>query len=814
MRAVRRGWRWVARPLLWLVALLVALVLLLALLTWVRMGATLPQLEGARSLPGLSAPVTIERDAEGVPTISGQTRADLARALGFLHGQERFFQMDQARRVAAGELGEVLGPLGAGFDERLRVHRFRARAAAEAARLTPAERAIVQAYAEGVNAGLAALGRAPFEYRLLGLRPRPWAAEDMMLVGYAMYLQLQGAGPGLELERANVAARVGRPMAELLFPSGGALDSPLDGGPLPEPPMPNRLEPPEPGATGGVAAPIRGAPMAPPPDAEDGAPRGSNAWAVAGAHSATGAAMVANDMHLGLSAPGIWYRARLRMPGLDITGVTLPGAPHIVVGSNGRVAWGFTNSYIDLHDAVVLEPVPGRPDAYRTPAGPRDIVKRVERIGTRLGTRKLVVEETIWGPVVARLPDGRRVVDRWVAHRPGAVTLQAYLDMERARSTPELLAIAHRTSLANQNIFIGDADGRIAWTIIGRIPRRVGFDGRWPESWADGDKRWDGWLAPAEVPVRLDPPGGRLWSGNQRLVGGAEFARLGDGGYDNGARAERIRQRLAASDRFDEAAMLAIQLDNQSDRNRFWHARLLMAIDRAGPGDAGAQALRPHVAAWGGRADPASVGHRLIDRFRRELFVLAMDAYAGPAEPGSFRPARFSSQTELGLRRLLMARPAALVPPGFASWDELEARALAGVVADVAREAGGDPARYTWGAWMRPAVAHPIGRFLPPLGWIANMPARPQAGDTGVPNAFTRGSGPSQRLAVSPGYEARGLFHMPAGQAGNPRSPLYRAGHEAWASGRPAPFLPGPPRWRLTLAPPAAPATAGATAAP
>ena len=801
MQAVRWGWRWVARPLLWLALALLLLALLLALLTWTRMGATLPQLDGARPLPGLAAPVRIERDAAGVPTLTGRTRADLARALGFLHGQERFFQMDQARRVAAGELGEVLGPLGAGFDERLRVHRFRARARSELARLTRAERAIVEAYTAGVNEGLGALGRAPFEYRLLGLTPRPWAAEDMMLVAYAMYIQLQGAGPGLELERANVAARVGRPMAELLFPSGGALDSPLDGGPLPEPPMPNRLEPPVPGGAAGVAAPIRGTPVAPPPDAEGESPRGSNAWVVSGAHSATGAAMVANDMHLGLSAPGIWYRARLRMPGLDISGVTLPGAPHVVVGSNGRVAWGFTNSYIDLHDAVVLEPVPGRPDAYQTPAGPRDIVRRTERISTRLGQRELVVEETIWGPVVATLPDGRRVVDRWVAHRPGAVTLQAYLDMERAASTPEMIAIAHRAALANQNIFIGDADGRVAWTIIGRIPRRRGFDGRWPESWADGRRAWAGWLAPAQVPVRLDPPAGRLWGGNQRMVGGAEFARLGDGGYDNGARAERIRARLFAANRLDEAAMLAIQLDNQSDRNRFWHARLLLAIDRAGAGDARAQALRPHVAAWGGRADPASVGHRLIDRFRREILVQAMDAYAGPAERGSFRPARLSSQTELGLRRLLVARPEALVPPGLASWDALEAAALAAVVADVAAQAGGDAAAYTWGAYMRPAVAHPIGRFLPPLGWVANMPKTPQAGDTGVPNAFTRGSGPSQRMAVSPGHEARGLFHMPAGQAGNPRSPYYRTGHNAWAQGRPAPFLPGPPRWTLTLTP-------------
>ena len=753
-------------------------------LGWWRLHASEPVLTGRVALPGLSAPVTVARDANGVPTLTGANRADLAYALGWLHGQERFFQMDLLRRSGAGELAALLGGVTQETDRKLRLHRFRARALAELARMDAPTRGVLDAYVRGVNRGLGDLRAAPFEYALLRHAPQPWRADDTMLVVYAMYFGLEGYEPTFELDRARAAARLGQPMADLLYPQTTELDSPIDGSRLPEPPIP--------------AAMARPAANGPPRPAAEAAVPGSNNWAVAGRLSATGSALVANDMHLGLNVPNIWYRARLRMPGLDVTGVTLPGGPQIVVGSNGRVAWGYTNSYIDLHDAVVLDPVPGHPEAYATPAGPRTLARVPERlcVGARCST--LIVEETIWGPVVARLPDGRRVADRWIAHDPGAIRLDTALAMERAGSVAAMMALGHRAGEPDQNLTVGDAAGNIGWTIAGRVPARFGMDGRDAASWADGKRGWAGYLAPERVPVIVNPPSGRIWTANARVVGGAAYALLGDGGYDTGSRAGEIARRLARAERFDEAAMLAIELDDTSIRNRFWAAELARVVARA----PAYHAWGPPIAAWNGRADDASIGYRLIARFRRETIRLAFDAYVGPPDtPGGRGVGRAAPQSEGAVRRLLRARPPALVPPGYAGWDALEAAALAAVKADIDEAAGGDLARYTWGGYMHAGVKHPLSDAVFGLRWLTDPPDASVNGDSGTPRAHYPGGGPSERMAVSPGHEARGLFHMPGGQAGNPLSPYYLAGHADWLRGRAAPFLPGPAKWTLRLVP-------------
>ena len=777
-----RSWtRWPLRGL----GLLLLLALAVAAFGWWRLDASRPVLSGEVAAPGLGAPVQVVRDANGVPTLTGQTRGDLAWGLGWLHGQERFFQMDLLRRTGAGELSALLGGATQATDRKLRLHRFRTRAAAEIARMDPASRAVLDAYVAGVNRGLGDLHAAPFEYALLRHAPEPWRAADTMLVVYAMYFGLQGPDPKLQLDRARAAARLGQPMADLLYPQTTELDSAIDGTHLPEPPMPARMTHPVPRAA--TIASIDAEPFL----------AGSNNWAVSGAHSATGGAMVANDMHLALNVPNIWYRTRLRMPGLDITGVTLPGTPQITVGSNGRIAWGFTNSYAALHDAVILDPVPGAADIYRTPGGPRAIVRAPERLCVGAVCSTLVVEETIWGPVVARLADGRRVADRWIAHDPGAIRLETTLALERAQTAAEALALGHRAGMPDQNLTVGDREGHIGWTIAGQLPARFGFTGRDASSWADGTRGWAGYLPADKVPTVLNPPSGRIWTANARVIGGAGYALLGDGGYDTGARAGEIARRLAARERFDERDMLAIQLDDVSLRNRFWADELARVIVRT-PGLA---AWAAPVRAWNGRADDASVGYRLIAQFRRQTILKAFDAYVGPADEAGRGVGRAAPQSEGAMRRLLRARPPGLVPPGYAGWDALEAAATGAVLADIAKEAGGDLGRYTWGGYMRAGVRHPLSAAVPGLKWLTDPPDEAVNGDSGTPRAQYPGGGPSERIAVSPGHEERGLFQMPGGQAGNPLSPYYLGGHEDWVRGTPTPFLPGPPRWTLTLVP-------------
>jgi len=202
-------------------------------------------------------------------------------------------------------------------------------------------------------------------------------------------------------------------------------------------------------------------------------------------------------MHLGLRVPNIWYRARLLLQDgsgparVDITGITLPGVPTIVAGSNGRIAWGFTNSYVDTSDVVILEPVDGNPNLYRTPEGPKELGRVEERLcRTCSKPEVLTIEESVWGPVIGFDRQGRKLAYRWIAHDPAAVNLRGSLELEQAGSVHEALEVAHRMGIPHQNLVVGDAQGNIGWTVTTALPRRFGHDGRLPTSWADGTKGW------------------------------------------------------------------------------------------------------------------------------------------------------------------------------------------------------------------------------------------------------------------------------------------------------------------------------------
>lgn len=765
------------------------LIVLVAGAFTVNLVASKPMLEGTLALKGLSAPVSIARDAGGVPTLEGASRIDLARALGFLHGQERFFQMDATRRLAAGELSGVLGPIGpvVGFDKENRVHRLRHRAELIMANLPADQKAMLDAYADGVNQGLGALSGRPFEYSLLLAKPQPWRAEDTILVAFAMYLDLQDEEALADRIRAQTLQRLGPAMTDFLYPHNTSLDSALDGSSLPEPPLPASLP-----------APVAKAAMI---DPDPGPTLGSNAWGVGGDLTANGAALISNDMHLGQLVPGTWYRVRLRVTGgadaMDATGVTLPGTPALVAGSNGKIAWGYTNSYIDTADAVILEGVPGAPDQYRTQDGPKQLSRAVERICPAWsGCQELVVEESIWGPVVETLPDGTRIAIRWTAHDPDAVNLTGLLGLERAGSVDEAIAIAHQARQPQQNLVVGDAAGNIAWTVIGAVPNRFGTDGTVPASWADGSKGWNGMLPPDQIPVILNPDHHRIWTANARIVGGDAYAKLGDGGYDMGGRQGQIRDALFAHDRFAPTDMLAIQLDDRALAMAFWQEQMLTAL-QARQGDAKLAALVAPVRDWGGRASVDSVGYRLVRTFRSQVSQKIYSAYLDLTGPLARN--RTTAQQEGPLRRLMSERPPALVPPGYQDWDALITAALS-EVADQAEKAGG-VAAYTWGARNRPSIHHPLALVLPPLGWLTDPPDRPLPGDFMMPRVQGNGFGSSERFSVSPGHEADAYFHMPGSQSGHPLSPYYLAGHQDWAEGRPSPFLPGPAQWTLTLNP-------------
>ncbi len=800
------------RALRALVFLLIVLALiLLGTRVWFhhRMVASLPRLDGQQLLAGLAAPVTIERDGLGVPTIRAGSRLDAVRALGFVHAQDRFFQMDLMRRQSAGELAELVGVGAVRLDQGHRIHRFRSVAREVVARANPADRALLEAYAAGVNAGLAALGDKPFEYIALRTEPAVWKPEDSILAVHAMFMELNDGTGSRESELGELQKMLPPAMFDFLAPRGTEWDAPLVGSAIAQPPIPGPevmdLRKQASRVSSGALGVLSGEPV------DEISAAGSNNFAVAGAHTADGHALLANDMHLGIRVPNTWYRVSIVRPDerggtLRLTGVTLPGTPIVSVGSNGHVAWGFTNSYGDWTDIVQLELDPQNPRLYRTSQGMKRIeeVKEVLRI-KGLPDDSMTVEETIWGPVIGHDRQNHPQVLAWTAHHPEAVNLEIG-GLETARTLDEAMAVANRSGIPPQNFTVADESGRVGWTIIGQIPRRVGsdgrFDGRLPTSWADGLRRWDGWLSPEEHPRIVDPPSGRIWTANARVVDGDMLAKIGDGGYMLGARARQIRDDLMALEKATPKDLLAIQLDDRALFLARWRDLLLrtLAPEAVKGHPKRAELRRLVLTTWTGRASIDSVAYRAARTFRglvRDRVFNLLTRQEGLPESLRLRP---SPQLEGGLWRLVTERPVHLLDPRFPSWD---AELLASVDELIAQWETEGPklAGRTWGERNTTHIQHPLSLVVPFLGRWLDMPAHPLPGDEDMPRVQGRGHGASERLVVSPGHEETGIFHMPVGQSGHPLSPYYENGHAAWEEGRPTPFLPGRTMHRMVLRP-------------
>jgi penicillin G amidase len=782
---------------------------------YLQMRGSLAQLDGEGAMPGAAAPIVIERDSLGIPTIGAGSRADVARGLGFVHAQDRYFQMDLSRRRAAGELSELFGPATVAIDTRTRMLRLRARARSAIDAAPPDERTVLRAYVEGVNAGLAALAVKPPEYLLLRTQPRPWALEDSVLVVASMFLTLQDSEARRESRLAAVYAALPASLADFITSSASDWETPLIGGARAVPPIPDasvfdaRTVPPSappPSRSDADKDVIWLAWLSPPTD--EGA-RGSNNWAVAGRLTGDGGAIVANDMHLGLSAPNIWYRASMVWRDTRphrLTGVTLPGVPWLVAGSNGDVAWGFTNSTGDWSDLVILEPDPADAGRYRTPSGMLSISTVRETIDVK-GSASVPVEirETIWGPIIGRDSSGRERAVAWVPLREGGMN-GALAGVETAQTLEQLFDASARAGIPAQNMVAAQRDGRIGWSIAGRIPRRVGYDGRLPTSWADGTRGWDGWLAPAEYPRLIDPPDGRIVTANNRLVDAAPLRALGDGGYDIGARARQIKDDLEAIARASAHDMLRVQLDDRAVFMSRWRGLLLQTLSVPDRDDSEARRELRRVVSetWTGRASVDSAAYRLVREFRSRVGVLAfapLTERIRQVDP-AYSPLAVGS-SEGPLWALVSQRSLNLLDPKFKTWTNL-LLAAADRVADDATKAG-SIATYTWGRVNTVRIRHPLSMSVAMLGPFLDMPAEELPGDSNMPRVQGPTSGASERFAVSPGREQEGYMHMPTGQSGHPLSPHYRDANAAWAGGEATPFLPGLTVHTLTLRPVGAP---------
>jgi penicillin amidase len=783
---------WSVRILFGLLALL-ALVLLGA---WLYLRASLPQLDGTRRAAGLNAAVTVSRDDHGVPLLQGSDRYDLAYATGFVHAQDRFFKMDLLRRVGAGELAELFGAKAVAIDKGRRNHRFRARAEQVLASMSPDDRRFIDRYVAGINDGLQALGARPFEYALTGTQPRAWTAADSLLVVWAMFFDLQGMQEPRELARGWIADHTDADQRAFLLPESSEWDAPLDrqsvaSSAAPIPPVAPQWW----GKRRTTGTPLRTASA----DFVDSV--GSNNWAVAGSRSADGAAIVSDDMHLGLQLPSTWYRLALQFPDAQgkprrMAGITLPGAPPVVtVGSNGHVAWGYTNSYGDFLDMVVLEADPANPARVRTPNGWETLASVEETILVKgAPAQKLVVRESSFGPL--REAGRRTYAIHWIAHVPTALNLN-HRRLETTDTLEEALTVAATIGIPAQNFVAGDDKGNIGWTITGMLPHRVQAAGAasFPIL-PGGATSWDRPLAPLDYPKLVNPVDGQLSTANSRQLMGAGADVIGDGGFDMGARNRQVRDGLhALGPKADVKSVYGIALDDRAIFMAGWRTRAIAALDAAAVKDKPQRAefLRLLNTGWSGRASVESTGYRLARGFMWALHDLLFDsangAMAAIDEKATMQAA--TTRWPVVVARLLDEQPAGWLPAAYPGWRDLQLAAIDQVIAELTRD-GKPLAEATWGARNTAAIAHPISMAVPALRPWLSAPPDMLPGDANMPRVAGRAFGQSQRMTVTPGKEEQGIFNMPGGQSGHPLSPFFLRGHAAWVAGTPGPLLPGP----------------------
>ncbi len=787
------------RALLGLGAVILLLALMLASAA-LLLRASLPVLEGQQPALGLRQAGLALRDDAGVPSILAADREDAGYVLGFLHAQDRFFQMDLLRRSSAGELAALLGPTAIEQDLSSRRFLFRRLAQDTLPTLPPAQRRLLTHYTQGVNAGLAALNVRPFEYLLLGQAPAPWREEDALLVIWTMYQRLQGHIESRELARRWLRMHSSPDVFAAMLPTTSRYDAPLDAPPGAQAPgsTPGALP-----ALPAAAPDWVSAPAASSVRASASALRGtvgSNAWVIGGARSAHGGALLANDMHLPLSLPNTWYRAQLTYPvnGVDrrVVGLTLPGAPLVVAGSNGAMAWGFTNGFADTLDLVEATADAAQPGRFLIGGQSEDVPVIEETLAVRgEAPRTLQIRMSKQGPLIQ--VEGQWLAVDWTARSPGAVNL-GLLALETADHVHDAVAMAPSFGIPTQNLVLADREGRIGWTLAGPLPRRSAS----VDPMKDDGTGWAGLLPGADYPSVEDPPDQQLWSANSRQFAGPRQALIGDGGADLGARATQLRDLLSAQPRHDETSLSKAMLDDRALFMSTWRAHALRALSEAALKEQPArQELRGLLqTAWSGRADQASVGYTLS---RSYLNALYMELFGAADEslsrlPGAPDFATANPRWPVVIDRLITERP-----PGWLrgrTWEQVELAALDRAIARQT-EANGSLAQARWGSFNATSIAHPLAG-LPLVGRLLQAPPSPQSGDEHMPRVSAPDFGQSERLVVAPGREEQALFNMPGGQSGHPWSPFFLADHQAWIDGVPGRLLPGPERHRLLLTPP------------
>ncbi len=601
---VMRRWPW---PLRWgarILALLLVLALVAALWVVWTVRRSFPDYGGEVRLAGLSAPVTVHRDAHGVPQVYADTPEDLFKAQGYVTAQDRFWEMDFRRHVTSGRLSELFGETTLETDKVVRTLGWRRVAEQELALLEPETVKLLEAYAAGVNAWLDEhpdTSDQALEYAVLGIqrsgyRPERWSPADSVAWLKAMAWDLR-SNMDDELGRALAGAGLPAERVDQLYPAYDDERMPVivgDAEKSGEKPSGTPVQAPA-RALSSVLEAIRAMPEL----LGNGASEiGSNSWVVSGSRTATGKPLLANDPHLAPQMPSVWYQAGLHCRKVteacpyDVTGFTFSGLPGVVIGHNHRVAWGFTNLGPDVTDLYV-ERIDGQNAEYKGQKEPLQVREETIRVAGGQDVR-LTVRATRHGPNIsdvleksAKLVSGstEAIAMRWTALDPGR-TADAIFRMNRATDWTSFREAAASFEVPSQNLVYADVDGNIGYQSPGRIPVRSKGDGTRPVPGWDGEHEWTGFIPFDELPSILNPEKGYIVTANNAVVG-SSYEHLLTKDWSYGYRAARIDELLKGNDKIDVAGMADVQLDS---RNGFAPV-LVPHLQRVGSGLRGVDLL-------------------------------------------------------------------------------------------------------------------------------------------------------------------------------------------------------------------------------
>ncbi len=748
-------------------------------------------------IKGIKERITIHRDERGIPYVEAQNDEDLYFGQGYATAADRLWQMDLFRRTARGELAEIFGAVGNNFavdqDKLHRTYGFAQVAETEAAQMSPRSRAMLEAYARGVNAYASSLDpkSMPPEFQILNYSFRPWTPADSFVV-IKLFAEALSDTWRLDVMRQALSVLPAQKRAELL-PVMSPIDVLVYGK--------------------DTRSSAKTAPVKPEPVSSEALARlshnkaiaaaalervglyadelaASNNWVVSGKRTASGKPLLANDPHLRPTAPSIWHMVHLSAPGVRVAGVSSAGLPGVILGHNDRIAWGFTNVGPDVQDLYVEKFDPANPKRYQTPSGWQDAVVRSEQIKVRKGLASSEfdvvthdVTVTRHGPIIFE-GDGKRYALRWTALDPTRNNADLSFTLNRAKNWKEFNLALETFTAPTQNIVYADVEGNIGYHAAGIVPVRKSGDGSVPYDGSTDAGEWDSYIPVSKLPAVFNPPSGIIVTANQRIIG-TDYSYFLTHSWAQPYRARRIFDMLNEKPKLTIEDFRRVLGDVHSIAGmNFTSEAVKLLRPKLTPADDKLRATLDAFEKWDGSVNAESPVAALVSQMRLAFRSKILAAALGPDLVKYYQWSNFDTT----LDRILKDQPAAWLPKEFPTYADLLKACYEEAVANLTRNLGADQAKWTWGDLAKARFPHPLGT-APLIGTQFAIQPVPQNGTGGLIGATVNvGAGVSMRLIADPSDWDKTQQGIALGESGLPKSPHWSDQLADWRAVTPREF--------------------------